>query len=232
MKDKFKNLFYTVKASDVNEEERTIVHLISTPEVDRQGDIVVPEGMVEDAFRNNPVVLFGHDTRKIPVGKNLWLKKDDKGILAKTQFADTESGREIFKLNKDGYLNAWSIGFLPLEMPKYKEGVWYYEKWELLEYSSVPVPANPGALNLAMKDLSSSLVKDILETSPELLKDKIADLESTISELKTKLEAQPTFLKQTDLDSKIKEINKTIEELESKVAKKLTSIVHSIERLV
>ena len=34
---------------------------ISSIDEDREGDVLVPEGALLDAFNRNPVVLFGHD---------------------------------------------------------------------------------------------------------------------------------------------------------------------------
>jgi len=72
------------------------------------------------------------------------------------KFANTEFANEIFELYKDGFMNAFSVGFIPVDsepMEKDSDSVWgakRFLKWELLEYSAVPVPANPEALALAV----------------------------------------------------------------------------------
>ena len=43
--------------------------IISTSRVDRDGDTIDPRGWQLDDYRKNGVVLFGHDSRSIPVGK-------------------------------------------------------------------------------------------------------------------------------------------------------------------
>lgn len=151
-----KKLTLKAEIKSFDDNEMTITHYISTPTPDRYGDIVHPEGMLEEQFRKNPVVLLNHDSSKMIIGKNLWLEKTETGVLAKTQFADTETGREIYRLNKAGFMNAWSIGFMipegGLEM---RDGKRHIIKWELLEYSSVAVPANPDCINLVMKSLKT-----------------------------------------------------------------------------
>lgn len=156
-----------------NDKERTIIHYITTKIVDRFGDIVYPDGMDDTDYRKNPVVLFAHDSRKLAIGKNIWLKKDSKGIIAKTQFADTELGRELYRLNRDGFLNAWSIGFtIPEGGSEIIDGINHIKKWILLEYSNVPIPANPECLNLILKDFqnNTSLIK--INTKEEKMDEK------------------------------------------------------------
>ncbi len=156
-----------------NDKERTIIHYITTKIVDRFGDIVYPDGMDDTDYRKNPVVLFAHDSRKLAIGKNIWLKKDSKGILAKTQFADTELGHELYRLNRDGFLNAWSIGFtIPEGGSEIIDGINHIKKWILLEYSNVPIPANPECLNLILKDFqnNTSLIK--INTKEEKMDEK------------------------------------------------------------
>ncbi len=135
----------------------TIEHYITTATPDRYGEVINPAGMDDSNFRKNPVVLFCHDSRNLVIGKNVTLTPDEFGIKAVTRFADTETGKELYRLNKEGFLNAWSIGFIPKSRPERRtvEGaeVSYIDKWELIEYSSVPVPANPDSVNLILKEL-------------------------------------------------------------------------------
>ncbi len=152
---KYKTFNNSIKS--FNDEEMIIEHYISTSTPDRYGDVINPLGMETKNFRKNPVVLFCHDSRSMVIGKNISLIADEFGIKAKTQFANTNAGREIYRLNREGFLNAWSVGFLPKSKPRLTTingvEVNYIEKWELLEYSSVPIPANPDSVNLILKNL-------------------------------------------------------------------------------
>jgi hypothetical protein len=90
----------------------------------------------------------------------LWTKKTAEGILSKMQFAKTQMAEEIFQLYKEGFMRAFSVGFIPKEWTDgdgEKVPRRTYTKWELLEYSAVPVPANPDALALA---ISKGLLQD------------------------------------------------------------------------
>jgi len=158
---------------DIKEDERAIISYINTGAKDRDNEIVLPSGAVLTDYRKNPVVLFGHNYSSLPIGKNMWIKSDEKGLIAKTQYANHEEADKVYQYRKDGFPLAESIGFIPLEYktPKYKDGqaVWdkndleymgltakdvkgvraVYTKWSMLEYSDVAVPSNPEAMELA-----------------------------------------------------------------------------------
>lgn len=163
----YKTFYNSIKS--FNDEEMIIEHYISTTTPDRYGDVINPMGMDTKNFRKNPVVLFCHDSRSMVIGKNISLTPDEFGIKAKTQFANTHAGREIYRLNREGFLNAWSIGFIPKSKPQTAKingmEVNYIEKWELLEYSSVPVPANPDSVNLILKNLVTENFNNICHTN-------------------------------------------------------------------
>ncbi len=133
--------------------------LVSTDDVDRMGDIVEPDGMDLGNYRKNPVILWAHDYTLPPIGSSLWIRRQEHGLLAKPRWASTEFAQQIKLLYDEGHLRAWSIGFLVKEwepiVAKDKDGQerttgYRYTKSELLEFSAVPVPANPEALSEAM----------------------------------------------------------------------------------
>ena len=138
---------------DIDKGERTLTAYISTGARDRMDEVLDPAGVDLKQFNKNPVVLFAHDYSSPPIGKALWTKKDKDGILSKVQFANTAFANEIFELYQGGFMKAFSVGFIPKD---YTDGDGEksprrtYNKWELLEYSAVPVPANPEALMLAV----------------------------------------------------------------------------------
>ena len=164
--------FGICKASDINEEERSVVATISTGVVDRDSEVLSPKGAVLDDFVKNPVVPWSHQTFDPPIGKALWIKKGTKRITAKVKFAMTERAEEVWQLFKGGFLKAFSVGFRPLEghrptpedikkNPDLAEAHFIFTKWELLEFSPVTVPANPEALVTAVKSQKISLSDDL-----------------------------------------------------------------------
>lgn len=130
----------------VDEAAKVISGIVgSTGAIDRQGESLNPSGWQTDNYLKNPVVLYGHDYKvNRPVGKTLRVYMEENQLRFDVQFNDTALGQEVFSLMKDGYLNAVSVGFIPLEFGN--DGEYTYQKMELLELSVVPVPANPEAL--------------------------------------------------------------------------------------
>lgn len=148
------NKFHLVKSIDV--ENRLVRGYVSDYTWDRDTERFAKGAWLLDAYKKNPVVLFIHNGQTWPVGKCVELIEDDNGLLAVTEFADTEEGEKCLKLFAGGFLNAFSVGFIPKEIayeditPEQRGRV--FTRAELLEYSVVPVPANPRALTNAEAD--------------------------------------------------------------------------------
>lgn len=167
----------TVKSVDL--EARRVTHLITTPAVDRAGDVVDSEGVEVDNFLRNPVVPINHDydVRSI-VGRAVSMRVERKGITATTQFRETDLGTEAMRLASEG-LGGWSIGFTPISRHSIKEGAQegckvckqrfaaaaegkdagdhvpgmyasHFLKSDLLEYSLVSIPMNQEIINNAV----------------------------------------------------------------------------------
>lgn len=147
------------KVTDVDEEESTVVGVINTADIDSYDEIVLPKGGNFERYLKNPVVMWAHSYEIPPIGTNMWLKGGRKRITAKTVF-DTvrDFPEEVFGLYVRSVIKGWSIGFLSIESHKPDEKelekndwpstLWrVYDKWELLEYSAVPIPSNPAALS-------------------------------------------------------------------------------------
>lgn len=161
-----------LKVSSVDEDSRTVVAVISSASVDRDKEVLLPKGANFDNYLKNPVVLWGHQSSDPPIGKALWVKRGQKQITAKVKFATTERAEEIWELFKGGYLNAFSVGFIPIKghqptpdeirkMPEWAEARFVYDEWELLEFSPVTVPANPDALRLALESGKVKICKEV-----------------------------------------------------------------------
>lgn len=137
-----KNFQTTVTTKDLG--DGAIEAVVADESVDRDGEQLLMKGLDVSNYKKNPVVQWAHDYSRPPIGKADQLtKKADGSLVAKVKFAITESdfAKEIYALYKGGFLNAFSIGFLPKEA----EGN-VFTKSEMLEFSAVPVPANANAL--------------------------------------------------------------------------------------
>lgn len=159
------------------EQEGQFEVIASTGEMDRMGDRINPEGWELRDFKKNPVMLWAHDNFMPPVAraKKVWV--EDKRLKVKGEFAPTPFAQELKILVEQGFLNAVSVGFVPLmedekgqidiegkmyrhaeeeelksfEEKRLKGEGMRFEKQELLEVSWVAVPALASALVTARK---------------------------------------------------------------------------------
>jgi HK97 family phage prohead protease len=132
-------------------DSRQIKFLISTGAVDRDGDTLNPKGWDLTHYKKSPVVLWSHDYGTMPIAKATNVSMTEHGLSATAEFpakgvypfADT-----VYDMIKGGFLSATSVGFRPIESQKAEGRSRGYDflKQELLEFSVVPVPANPEAL--------------------------------------------------------------------------------------
>jgi Caudovirus prohead serine protease len=90
----------------------------------------------------------------------------DAEILATVEFLEEDVYNKsdiVYRMYKEGFLNAWSIGFSANDYDENEFGGYTFKKWELFEFSSVPVPDNPGALTVMRSkgiDVDALLQKD------------------------------------------------------------------------
>jgi HK97 family phage prohead protease len=155
--------------------------IASTSDKDRMGDIVKVDGWELKNFKRNPVMLWAHDNYLPPIAKAMKIWTEDGKLMVKGKFASTPLGQEIAGLVKDGFINAVSVGFIPLkradkgkkghvegengenyirateeEVKGLEEKGFFgdeiFEKQELLEVSFVCVPALPQALITARNE--------------------------------------------------------------------------------
>lgn len=188
--------------------------------IDRHGEVVLPSGIVLDNYKKNPIVLFGHGWENngfIPIGKididtiEITENYIDADVIFDSDGHD-EFAAMIYDKVKKGFLNTGSIGFRPIEMsyepvlPE-QDGL-TYSKWELLEFSIVPIPSNTGAT--AQKEFAQ-FRKEVEKKLGE--KGISADI----------------FLS-TDTVGDLEQIEKTLYDLGLKIDE-IKSVVHSIHSL-
>lgn len=139
--------------TQVGETAEGLSFILSTAAVDRHGDTVAQAGWKLDNYRKNPVVLFGHDQNSPPVGRAPFVAIEGDKLVAKgVEFTPKDLspfGFMIGQMYRQGFMNAVSVGFLPAKFKENEERggmAMDFEEQELLEFSAVPVPANPEAL--------------------------------------------------------------------------------------
>jgi HK97 family phage prohead protease len=146
--DLIKKDYYEHEESNVVQDIYTFV--VSTPEVDRYGTIIVPSGIDYTAYLNNPIVLAQHDSDDWPIGKCLGFAMNGENLEATLQFHRiTDEACEVADLVAAGYVRAVSVGIIPIESEEQTidgKRITVYTKSELVEFSVVSIPANREAL--------------------------------------------------------------------------------------
>ena len=140
-----------VKADD--NDDRRVRFTISSDGVDRMGDTISVDGWDLSNYRRNPVVLWAHDARSLPIARASDVRVEDGVLKATAEFAPAAANplaESVLQLVRGRFLSATSVGFLPRRW-RFSEddgrtfGI-DFEEQELLEVSIVPIPANPDAL--------------------------------------------------------------------------------------
>jgi HK97 family phage prohead protease len=151
----------TVKA--VEDDERVIRGVATTPSPDRVGDVVEPLGV---QFRNPMPLLHQHDSNS-PVGTVTFDRPTDKGITFEARLPKiAEPGPLKDRVDtawgevKAGLVRAVSIGFRALDdgVELMKTGGIRFLRSEVLELSLVTVPANADAKISLIKSIDRPLL--------------------------------------------------------------------------
>jgi phage head maturation protease len=157
----------------------------STRRMDRDKEVILPNGMDLTQYNKAPVLLFAHQWSGMPIGSMDKTHSDGYGIRGVAKFASTQRGQEVWTLVKEGHLRTSSIGFIPTQVVEQGDPLFdkllehalmnwdefrkedarqvkrFITKGIMLENSIVPVPANPDALVQAIesKGFDPELVK-------------------------------------------------------------------------
>jgi hypothetical protein len=139
--------------------------VISTGDEDRSHDTIDQAGWDLSRYARNAIVLFGHDYYSPPVGKAPRTYLEGGELVSLPEFCPKDLypfGHMIGEMVKGGFLNAASVGFRPKRYAFNEDrgGVDFFE-CELLEYSIVCVPDNPGALVSAKEAWGVALQKSV-----------------------------------------------------------------------
>ena len=150
--------------------------VIAANERSRNGDEVNLRGINFANYRKNPVVLWSHDSYGgIPIAKTLKIGHDDQGrIEADFEFnSEDDFAARVENGWNNGFIRSASIHYLPTKVVEVRNEEGKVERLrveesELLEWSLVPVPADPDSVRAAARALN--LPEEIfrgLEPEPE-----------------------------------------------------------------
>lgn len=197
---------------------------IVTRSLASDGGIIRPDGINVKFYEPNPVVLARHgladmdDARSMVIGRSLGLTPTGTGLMSRTQFADTELGREyayLYGVNekKEVYARGWSFGWTSLQVdwmsltqardyvgaelwsedlvsPWIKERgeVWVASRSLMHEYSAVEIGADRNALTRAFKDGVKTAGRILSRLDLDEAEAELSDLKTRVIEDETKIE--------------------------------------------
>lgn len=134
---------------------RAFDFVISTESQDRYGDEIMADGWDLSNYEKNPVVLWAHESDELPIAVARNTRIEGGALLSTADFGPTEDlspmSAMVASMLERRVLNAASVGFRPTAWAASDtEGAppmaLRYLGQELMEWSIVPVPANPEAL--------------------------------------------------------------------------------------
>lgn len=188
-----------VEAGDI-----VATYTMSTGVIDRPGDKIEQTGWDLTEYRSNPVMLFGHDANSPPIGKALGAAVVNGSLRGTFKFAPAsvyEFGATIGRLVKGGFMPAGSVGFSPIDVRVAEDRMDPDDAWQriqppldfikskLLEFSAVPIPANPEAL-VDARSVASEDVRVLRQWAERILStdgDKVVILPRPVVERMAKI---------------------------------------------
>jgi len=182
----------------VDTEER-IVSGIAVPfndpvDVGGYKEMIAPNAVMP---RDNIKLFYGHSE---PIGKIVDSRDTEEGWTISARISKTSRGDEVYTLLRDGVLDRFSIGFMPVEEREDKDGTIVRTKIDVREVSIVPIPAYEGAKVEEVRNAVEVSVQEVAPTNERMIdvdnvelsemKETIESLERKVSTLST-IEAAP-----------------------------------------
>lgn len=156
-----KSLDVVIKA---DADSHSFTAAISTNAVDRDGEVLMPQGMDATEFDKNPVVFYNHNYDR-PIARQIGkFKRDATQIVATAEFAKRPDDLigpwfpdEIRGLVRANVVKGVSVGFsevdggvraaTKIDKEHFGDAVRrVFSMWKLLEWSIAPLQSNPDAL--------------------------------------------------------------------------------------
>lgn len=132
--------------------------------LDSGGDIIEKGAFtrtIADDF-NRIKILSQHNSNDLPIGKPLELREDEKGLYIRGRISDTQIGRDIRTLLKDGVLAELSIGYDAIDFDVDGDtGIRHLKEIKLWEVSIVTWAMNDQAQIDGVKSLVEGLKAEV-----------------------------------------------------------------------
>jgi HK97 family phage prohead protease/HK97 family phage major capsid protein len=127
-------------------------------------------------------IFYGHDHKSLPVGLAISGRDTEAGYEVVAKISDTTLGNDVLTLMRDGVLNKFSVGFLPIEQTRDGNTV-TRTKIALRELSVVNWPAFDNAIITDVRDEQEPEAIAEAETADELNPNESESLVSENTEL-------------------------------------------------
>ena len=157
-------------------QNREAEFVISSESIDSYNTVFVAEGGDFTRYAKNPIVAYGHRTWSDDPDMILGLSdvfQEGKMTIGKVRFEDEATNpkaEKIWRKVQAGTLKMASIGARVLEWRFGDESkgenreVIYFTRWELIEWSIVPIGSNPDAHKRELQtneEIRSEMIKEI-----------------------------------------------------------------------
>lgn len=103
------------------------------------------------------------------IGRITKAESTDDGLHITARISDTARGRDAMTLIRDGVLDSFSVGFIPIESQKDRDGITHRRKVRLLETSIVSWPAYQNAKMTKSAAPAVEQRKETMENNNELM---------------------------------------------------------------
>ena len=211
--------------------------VLSDESVNCYGYRVLTDGIDTAQFEKNPVMLYGHDSDRLPIGRWTNIRKEDGRLLADAEFdLNDPFAAQIADKVERGVIRCCSIGFeivsvsdaADLMLPGQRQGT--VTGALLLECSICAIGANRNAMVLKHNGAAETLeAGDILHLSMEIylenhnnmdeqnntLEQKVATLEQQLQELGN--EKATLSQQKSELETKVAELESQVADLSGKL---------------
>lgn len=197
----------------LREETRSVDFVASTASIDSY-DEVVEQDWDLSRFKVNPVVLYGHQSRELPVGRCTSIGVVNGQLECTVEFLKTEANpkaEQVWQCLKAQALRAVSVGFVPGDVRLEKrdgKDIYVLSKNVLHEVSVVPIPANQDAIakmrskarEAATTNESATARQEKTMDELEKVKAALGTSETKVTELSKELAAALAKAKAADLE--------------------------------
>ncbi|MCK9320013.1 HK97 family phage prohead protease [Methanoculleus sp.] len=165
--------------------ENDVYTFVMTEEkVDRDGEVVVLDGLDINEFLKNPQLFYNHESRNYPIGLVKSIRREGNRLIGDIWLNQiTEESKIVKQLIDAGNLKTGSIGFSVTDATwNDKDGVYYLTKSELYEFSICNIPSNTGSVRIKAGAVLNQNNKKSINNVIETLNTAMIDLQKILDE--------------------------------------------------